>query len=204
MKRGPAGCFCSAPFASLCQNPTDEPNRCDLRQQTPKTPRQPLPLVGSTRDRPLWVVSFGACGFPLPNQSQFSRSLLLPLPMTIRVLGVKEPPTIPLVNRDPPPLGAMAGRDSATRRARRLAVQSGVGELWLTLRSVPNREVVPASINSLAPAVLWLACEVHFQARIPSMVLPAIPVRRTSRPWNFTESFVCSIPRTRSIVACRS
>jgi hypothetical protein len=47
----------------------------------------------------------------------------------IRVFRVKEPPTAPLVNRD-----------SATRRARRLDVQSGVGELWLRFenRSQPR------------------------------------------------------------------
>jgi len=45
---------------------------------------------------------------------------------------VKEPPTIPLVNRD-----------SVTRRARRLAVQFDVGELGFVLSSVRNREAVP-------------------------------------------------------------
>src|ERR1017187_3746781 len=30
------------------------------------------------------------------------------------------------------------------------------------LRSVRNRDAVPAAIKLLAPSVLWLACEVHF------------------------------------------
>lgn len=50
-----------------------------------------------------------------------------------RVPRVKEPPTAPWVNQD-----------SATRRVRRLVVQSDVGELGFALRSVRNREAVPA------------------------------------------------------------
>ncbi len=38
----------------------------------PKSPRQPLPVVESTRAQPLRVVVFEASGFPLPNQGQFS------------------------------------------------------------------------------------------------------------------------------------
>ena len=37
----------------VAPKPIPEPNRCDLRQQTPKTPRKPLPLVWSTRALPL-------------------------------------------------------------------------------------------------------------------------------------------------------
>jgi hypothetical protein len=59
------------------------------------------------------------------------------------------------------PLGV--NRDSATRRARRLAVQSDVGELCFVLRNVRSREAVPAFIKSLAPSVLWLACEVQVE-----------------------------------------
>ena len=65
------------------------------------------------------------------------------------VLRVKEPPTISLVDRD-----------SATRRARRLAVQFDVGEL----PCVRSREAAQASI-SLAPHVLWLACTSSFLAQ---------------------------------------
>ena len=50
-----------------------------------------------------------------------------------RVPRVKEPPTAPRVNRD-----------SVTRWARRLVVQSDVGELSFALRSVRNREAVPS------------------------------------------------------------
>jgi hypothetical protein len=70
---------------------------------------------------------------------------------------VKESPTTSLVNRD-----------SATRRAGRLAVKLEVGELgvlqWSCVRS---REAVSAFIFLLATRVLWLACEVHLsQVRI--------------------------------------
>src|SRR6266540_5956690 len=51
----------------------------------------------------------------------------------MRARRVKEPPTAPLVDRD-----------SATRRARRLGVQFDVGELCFVLRSVRNREAIPA------------------------------------------------------------
>ena len=37
----------------VAPKPIPEHNRCDLRQQTPKTPRKPLPLVWSTRALPL-------------------------------------------------------------------------------------------------------------------------------------------------------
>jgi hypothetical protein len=73
-----------------------------------------------------------------------------PSPKAIRVLRVKKPPTTPLVNRD-----------SATRRARRLAVEFDVGDLCFALRSVRSREAVPAFIKSLAPSVLWLVCKVQ-------------------------------------------
>ena len=36
-----------------------------------------------------------------------------------------------------------------------------VGELCFVLRSVRSREADPAIIKSLAPPVLWLACEVQ-------------------------------------------
>jgi hypothetical protein len=65
-------------------------------------------------------------------------------------LRVKEPPTTLLVNWDPPSLRAMAGEASATRRARRLAVQLDVGELCFVLRSVRSREAGPALIKTLA------------------------------------------------------
>ena len=55
------------------------------------------------------------------------------------------------------PLPALVDRDSATRRARRLAVELDVGELPY----VRSREAVQASI-SLAPRVLWLACTSSF------------------------------------------
>jgi hypothetical protein len=55
------------------REPIPEHNRCDLRQQTPKTPRKPLPLAWSTRALPLQVVWFGVCGFPFPDKRQFNR-----------------------------------------------------------------------------------------------------------------------------------
>jgi hypothetical protein len=58
------------------------------------------------------------------------------------VLRVKEPPTISLVDRD-----------SATRRARRLAVESDVGELLY----ICSRGATQA-LFFMAPGVLWLAC----------------------------------------------
>jgi hypothetical protein len=75
---------------------------------------------------------------------------------------VKNLPSPSLVNRDPPslramarrdlpPLGAMAGRGSATRRARRLDVQFDVGELSFVSRSVRSREAEPA-LNPWHPA----------------------------------------------------
>src|ERR1022692_1427246 len=55
------------------------------------------------------------------------------MPKAIRGLRVKEPPATLLVNRD-----------SATRRARRLDVESDVGKLGFALRSVRSQEIVPA------------------------------------------------------------
>ena len=48
----------------------------------------------------------------------------------------------------------LVNRDSATRRARRLDVQSDVGELCFALRSVRNREAVPASEFTGAPRAM--------------------------------------------------
>ena len=42
------------------------------------------------------------------------------------------------------PTASLVDRDTATRRARRVAVQFEVGELGFALRSVRNREVAPA------------------------------------------------------------
>jgi hypothetical protein len=66
------------------------------------------------------------------------------------MLRVKESLTTSLVNRD-----------SAMRRAKRLAVQFDVGELH-SLGNVRSREAVSAFIFLLATRMLWLACEVHF------------------------------------------
>src|ERR1035441_8366139 len=61
-------------------------------------------------------------------------------------------------------------RNQCRRRIKRWSTRGqGVWLFSLTqvsfsfaLRSVRNREAVPAAIKSLAPSVLWLACEVHF------------------------------------------
>jgi hypothetical protein len=66
--RGGLAASSSAPFASLWQNPTDEPNRCNLRQETPEMPWKPLYLGSFGGGRPLWIVCLGASGFPVPRR----------------------------------------------------------------------------------------------------------------------------------------
>jgi hypothetical protein len=51
----------------LCQNPTDEPNRCSLRQQTPKRPRKPLYLGFFACGRPPQIVCLAWLDFPVPG-----------------------------------------------------------------------------------------------------------------------------------------
>jgi hypothetical protein len=58
---------CSAPFASPVPNPTDEPNRCSLRQQTPKRPRKPLYLGFFACGRPPQIVCLAWLDFPMPG-----------------------------------------------------------------------------------------------------------------------------------------
>ena len=79
--------------------------------------------------RPLWLE-----GLQFGRELVLSQFRLWTLDVVLisHCIGVQNlSPTTPLVNRDPPPLGAMVGRDNAKRRARRLAVQSDAGELWL-------------------------------------------------------------------------
>src|SRR5262249_10482362 len=69
------------------------------------------------------------------------------------VLSVKEPPTASLVNRD-----------SATKRARRLAVQFDLGELCFPfLGSVRSREAAPASDQNHRHGLChgWRVIKVH-------------------------------------------
>ena len=58
------------------------------------------------------------------------------------------------------PTRRLVSRDSATRRARHLAVQFDVSELPFALRRARNGEAVSAFMKSSALRVLWLACEV--------------------------------------------
>ena len=59
------------------------------------------------------------------------------------------------------PRPSQVNRDSATRRAGRLDVESDVGELCSDSRSVRSREAVPSAHFWQALPVLWLACAVH-------------------------------------------
>src|SRR5439155_7132074 len=57
----------------------------------------------------------------------------------------------------------LINRDSATRLAGRLGVESEVGELYPGSRSVRSREAVPSAHFWPALPVLWLVCTVHFE-----------------------------------------
>jgi hypothetical protein len=85
----------------------------------------------------------------------------------------EKPPTTPLVNRDPPLQVAPAWGPGATRWARRLGVQSDVGELCFALRSVRNREATLAPNQfCLAWPLHWLACRVQLRSKSVLMRTP--------------------------------
>ena len=68
----------------------------------------------------------------------------------------------PGVESEKPPTASLVNRDSATRRARRLAVQLDVGELGVLQGScVRSREAILRVYFFLATRVLGLACGVH-------------------------------------------
>jgi hypothetical protein len=64
-------------------NPTDEPNRCNLRALTPKTPRKPLHLVPSRWPQPLPVVCFPGPGKPFPYRANSDCQHAVPGPLRI-------------------------------------------------------------------------------------------------------------------------
>jgi hypothetical protein len=59
--------FSSAPCASAGPNPTDEPNRWELKPGTPGTSGKAPFLVSLLRRLPLYVVYFGLLRLALPN-----------------------------------------------------------------------------------------------------------------------------------------
>ena len=98
------------PLRSHAPKPITEHNRCDLRQQTPKTPRKPLPLVWSTRAQPLGVVCFRVRGFPLPDcsvtEKPSQRSRFIGTLRALVGVGDSKPPKN---HPRPPPRGVPAG-----------------------------------------------------------------------------------------------
>src|SRR5262249_34310268 len=62
----------------------------------------------------------------------------------------------------PHEISALVDQDSPTRRARRLGVEFDVAELCFASEAFLGEKRFPGFIKSLAPWVLWLACEVHF------------------------------------------
>ena len=71
----------AVPVASPVPNPIPEPNRCNLRHATPRTPRKPLYLV-VCRAQPLAVVGFGLPGVPFPPSGGLKADLPTPLRRT--------------------------------------------------------------------------------------------------------------------------
>ena len=74
----------------------------------------------------------------------------------------------------------------------------------LSLRSLCSvrRSTWVAASAALGALAVEPGCSGH--ASSASTALPAMPVSRTSSPWNLIESRVCSMPSSFSIVACRS
>lgn len=68
-----------------------------------------------------------------------------------------------------------------------------------------RRRLLVQRLNACFGCSRWLDNRLaRRHAMISLIALPAMPVRRTSRPWNFTLSRVCSMPSSRSAVAWKS